>query len=84
MAKKCDICGSEHEEWQSHVFADSEKREAHVEIITKKIKLVQGDYKAYTIPCHCGCGKDVVLRPRYYSPACRVRAKRARDGSSQG
>lgn len=31
------------------------------------------------IPCACGCGKMVGVRPAYSNPACRVRAKRKRD-----
>lgn len=32
----------------------------------------------YTL-CACGCGEVVEERPAYFSPACRVRAKRQRD-----
>jgi len=31
-----------------------------------------------TVPCACGCGEMVKVRPVYFSPACRVRAMRRR------
>jgi len=31
------------------------------------------------VPCACGCGQMVKVRPVYFSAACRVRAKRVRD-----
>ncbi len=87
--KVCEYCGTKHESYQACVFPDSSSRKSRFSEIktTEPEVVVGGSAEPYLktptelgwVRCSCGCGERVKARPVYYSPACRVRAKRARD-----
>lgn len=70
-APMCRICGSAHWARDPHRWGVSKNPDKPAPVSKKTDK-------PFSVPCACGCGRPIEVKPKYATDACRKRVARSK------